>query len=268
MDATASVLKLGCQKFHDGLWACLGFLTARDMVALSWKQHELPPQELQIFCSRCDDCRPAVARHLRDQMRQANEFLGKLGGERISVAREDSAKLLSAKTVDRRKFFQSLLASGMTAARNIIWPESSLARLPRNEWRAERLRGRMHQQLSSKQLLFSGLSASERCVACGLCAKICPSSAIEETETPHSLALFFEPLACSGCGLCIEHCPEDCLQFVAEGPAQGYFLISKDYPKCVECGQSFRPAGKQESCMDCLLKGRREIFGPAEDEKI
>ena len=268
MTAEASIrpLALGCRKYNCGNWACLGFLTAPDLIALSWQSRDLLPQKLLIYHSRCAECRPAVAEHLQREIIKANDFLDRLGGGTISTAHGEMAGSGRVNTVDRRAFFQSLFTAGASAARNVLWPEDAFVRLPRNEWRANCLRGRNHPALQGKQSLFATLVAEKNCVACGLCAKICPTAAIREKETPDALTLFFEPLACSQCGLCIQHCPENCLRIVEEGPAEEYILICKDYPRCIECGQTFKPAGKQESCIECLLKGRRQIFGPEETE--
>lgn len=64
----------------------------------------------------------------------------------------------------------------------------------------------------------------ERCVACGLCSRVCPALAIEvqATETPDDKERFpakFEinMLRCIYCGFCEEVCPEEAI------------VMSKDY---------------------------------------
>lgn len=64
----------------------------------------------------------------------------------------------------------------------------------------------------------------ERCVACGLCARVCPALAIEvqaeETErTKERMPKLFEinMLRCIYCGFCEEVCPEEAI------------VMSKDY---------------------------------------
>ena len=67
-------------------------------------------------------------------------------------------------------------------------------------------------------------NGTERCVACGLCARVCPALAISvkatETKDPkeRSPAEFeINMLRCIFCGLCEEACPEEAL------------VMSKDY---------------------------------------
>jgi len=57
-----------------------------------------------------------------------------------------------------------------------------------------------------------------KCVACGLCAKICPSQAItivpyeEEGETRYPKEFIINELRCIFCGFCQEACPKDAIE--------------------------------------------------------
>jgi NADH-quinone oxidoreductase subunit I len=58
----------------------------------------------------------------------------------------------------------------------------------------------------------------ERCVACGLCARVCPALAIEvqasETELPkerYPIKFEINMLRCIFCGFCEEACPEEAI---------------------------------------------------------
>jgi NADH-quinone oxidoreductase subunit I len=58
----------------------------------------------------------------------------------------------------------------------------------------------------------------ERCVACGLCARVCPALAIEvqgsETDLPkerYPVRFEINMLRCIFCGLCEEACPEEAI---------------------------------------------------------
>ena len=58
----------------------------------------------------------------------------------------------------------------------------------------------------------------ERCVACGLCARVCPALAIEvqasETDLPkerYPIKFEINMLRCIFCGICEEACPEEAI---------------------------------------------------------
>ena len=47
-----------------------------------------------------------------------------------------------------------------------------------------------------------------RCSACGLCARFCPSGALQFVAEATTFALSFQPAACVACGICVAACPE------------------------------------------------------------
>lgn len=143
-----------------------------------------------------------------------------------------------------------------------MWPEEGVAPLPKARDRAQHLRGRTDGALEESQEVFSTLAVASDCIACGLCAKICPVQALTSVEEPSCLELWQEPLLCTGCGLCAAHCPTQSITVFPEGKAAKQKLIVQDFPRCNECGEIFKPAGQQLTCFECLLKGRQSIFGP------
>ncbi|MCU7496198.1 MAG: NADH-quinone oxidoreductase subunit I [Ignavibacteria bacterium] len=75
-----------------------------------------------------------------------------------------------------------------------------------------------------RPVLVQEESGTERCVACGLCSRVCPSLAIEVQASETSLEKERYPvkfeinmLRCIFCGFCEEVCPEEAI------------VMSKDY---------------------------------------
>jgi ferredoxin len=255
-------LHISCRRYGTGVWSCLGFLNARDLVAMAWTEGLRAPRNIFVYHSHCRECRPAVAESLEREIMAANLFLARFGSGEILSGEKPPLPESETKAINRRSFFSSLLSTGVETARNVMWPEDGAVPLPKARDRAQRLRDRKDGALDEAQELFPALSIAPNCIACGLCIKICPVQALTAIEKASSLEVWQEPLLCTSCGLCAAHCPTQSITLVPKGIAAKQKLIVQDFPRCNECGEFFKPAGLQLTCFECLLKGRQSIFGP------
>jgi NAD-dependent dihydropyrimidine dehydrogenase PreA subunit len=262
LEAADKTLHLSCEKFGSGPWPCLGFLNARDLVALAWRRNDQPPQDLFLYTGHCYECRPTVADHIEAETAKANRFLARFNAGLILPGDAPPPSYRDSKTIDRRSFFRSLVSTGLETTRNVLWPEAEIRPLAKVAWRTGLLQGRTAEILTLIQEVFPTLTISADCIACGFCAKICPTQAISAEESAVSLTLSHQPLGCTECGLCVEHCPGNAIRIEPAGEATARVLITKDFPRCNECGKVFKPAGQQLTCFDCLMKGRQSVFGP------
>lgn len=253
--ASPSACSFACRKHGAGSWSCLGFLTARDLIALT-----VSGCAVTVHDGSCRGCRVAVAEHLEREVAAANEFLGEIGKGPVRRWSGGDAPPSVAAKVDRRAFFTALFSTGVQTARNIIDPTAAALPLRRNRWRAKALG-----QLAAgpqPQTVFPTFAVSDACSTCGLCAQLCPAKAFQATLRDAVMELAHDPLLCTGCGLCVEHCPESALTRLPAGPAQSGAIGGRPLPRCNECGAPFQPAGRQLTCFDCLVKGQRSIFEP------
>ncbi len=55
----------------------------------------------------------------------------------------------------------------------------------------------------------------ERCISCGICARVCPDKSIEMITLPSMPKTYpqFDYQTCSFCGYCVEYCPKNALEF-------------------------------------------------------
>ncbi|WP_155833535.1 ATP-binding protein [Halomonas sp. BC04] len=78
------------------------------------------------------------------------------------------------------------------------------------------------------------------CQAHGVCARVCPTTALQVNEAGE---LAFDPLACLDCGHCITACPEKALTLVAGPRALPWTLRQQATTRCMSCQRDF-------ACMD------------------
>ena len=87
------------------------------------------------------------------------------------------------------------------------------------------------------------LRAADRCTACGVCARSCPTRALSLVAGEGSTELVLDPAACTGCGACMETCPEGALKVIPgvdlDLLAGGCVPIARvGAAACPDCGES------------------------------
>lgn len=257
-------LHLSCRRYSESPLACLGFVNARDLIALAWQETDKKSRDVFVCDNRCRECKSAVAEHLEKEIAAAQQFLSYFGAGRVLHGEKMPLPASESKEIGRRAFFSSLFSTGVETVRNVMWPEDGVVPLAKAQWRGKTLRGRGNGEASAPQKVFPVLSIAQNCIACGLCAKMCPVKALTAEEKGTVMELSHSPLLCTGCGLCAEHCPEGSILMLQEGELNHRLLIAKEFPRCNECGEAFQPAGRQLTCFECLMKGRRSLFEPSE----
>lgn len=118
--------------------------------------------------------------------------------------------------------------TGRKGAVTVYYPE---------ETRADYARGNR-----GKHVLVQRADGTPQCVACNLCATVCPARVIEieaafdpdDAAHPKSPARFeIDYARCIFCGLCVEACPEDAIRMVKDvpdlpGPDRGRMWLKKE----------------------------------------
>ncbi len=73
---------------------------------------------------------------------------------------------------------------------------------------------------------FASLTVGERCNGCGLCARACPTGALDLTNEENLRSLRFWPDRCVGCAACQDLCPANALD-LTRPPSVAEFLAWK-----------------------------------------
>ncbi|MDP2949067.1 MAG: 4Fe-4S binding protein, partial [Chloroflexota bacterium] len=153
----------------------------------------------------------------------------------------------------------------------------------------------MHRRLAGDPALCLGFEGmplglvtvdSERCSACGLCARHCPTQALTVDEKDEAFSLTHRAELCTACGLCAEVCPEEgAIQVeqrldIARLTASPEIVKTDRLLRCRRCGAKLAPAGLiaavrsrlpgegfasmgETLCPDCRILGQTKPRSPA-----
>ena len=97
----------------------------------------------------------------------------------------------------------------------------------------------------------------EKCTACGLCAKFCPTGSIRFQADDHRFDLDFIPAACLDCGICVRACPTQAITLTHDTPPGCFIRISAtllvegDLAPCAVCQKPAAAQGREPRCEVC-----------------
>lgn len=106
---------------------------------------------------------------------------------------------------------------------------------------------------------YKAVKANEKCTGCGVCAKICPQSALEQVQKDGKIRLIYEPLKCVQCSRCVDICGPGALKFeyvdFSHKFLTGKILINETVTRhCVQCGKQIFHCTEPQLCMACASR--------------
>jgi ferredoxin len=111
--------------------------------------------------------------------------------------------------------------------------------------------------VSFSELSFARFTAETNCSACGICARICPTGALNFVSGEDSqYQLTFSSRACIDCGACLDVCQTGALQRTAATLAdvladQSVVLRAGTLRSCAKCGAKFAAESSNDLCFMC-----------------
>lgn len=173
--------------------------------------------------------------------------------------------------VSRRGLFRLFAAEAPRLAARALLPieiQAPAQRQPPRERR--RLLNALGRLPSSGDLPLSDgfvqLAASERCTACGVCARACPTAALTFDASEDTFRLDVRPAACTDCGICLDVCEPDALRrtglpsLLSVVGGEAVTLRAGALRRCRKCGVQFAVQGDEDLCPVCDFR-RRNPFG-------
>lgn len=168
--------------------------------------------------------------------------------------------------ISRRAFFNFLAGSAQKgAARSVsgLLPKAKTSD-PEAVLSLKRALGRSEETLVLKNWpqLWESLFPSphieaDRCSACMVCSRLCPTKALDVRTLDDHQAFFFDPLKCLGCGLCQDVCFEKALSLKACGSElQEREILSITKRRCASCNREWLFAGHRTLCPACVKKAK------------
>ncbi|MCC7451686.1 MAG: 4Fe-4S binding protein [Anaerolineae bacterium] len=176
--------------------------------------------------------------------------------------------------VSRREFFQKLAAQhGPSTAQTINDAVDSPAEGKRPPRERRRLIAAL--KLTRKavkpapipdQQPFAKATVDQTCTACGLCARLCPTDALQFVTDDGHYALQFTTSACIDCDLCTKVCASGSIWLngtptpVEVAASKPVILTAGNLQRCTKCGVSFAGDPTTTLCPVCDFR-RRNPFG-------
>lgn len=277
---------------------CLAGLGTGTYLALVASGHE----HIMVRMDACSGCEwKTLPSQVEKQVARAKQLLEAWGkAESINVVSELNSHAerpvwdATNPPVSRRDLFRNLTHQGQATIARIIQDEKTLSDHRPGRDRLRLLGAITHfpSPLSTDvtgigEMGFATLLASENCVACGTCARACPTRALQfvKTENDTAFTLSLSVKNCIGCDICAHVCTSKTLKvdhspsFAQVFGADTLVLREGGLVKCEQCGTLIASRPGVRFCQFCEFRqahplgsmqgpGLNSVTQPAAEKKI
>lgn len=210
-------------------------------------------------CSKCPDVKAcATSINVLKEILEANPKLVNMKIDIFPFSQETannvnevdkkakSEALLNLRTKSREKF-RSILTN--------LGQKNQSYKIPKSrEWFAQSLA-----LIPDRKIQYKALLADENCTGCGVCSKICPQQALEQTEKDGKIRLIYEPYNCVQCARCVDICGTKALKLdyvnFSDKLLNGKILINETEARtCSKCGKPIFHKKEPQLCIPCAAK--------------
>ena len=97
----------------------------------------------------------------------------------------------------------------------------------------------------------------ERCSACMVCSRLCPTKALDLKDVDGKKAFVFDAHKCLGCRMCMDVCFEKALSLGSDWPdVQEAELVRVETRRCRGCNREWLFAGERTLCPACMKRSK------------